>query len=41
MNDVQEIETNTLEVSKTYNVTVETVWNAWTNPEEISRWWLP
>ena len=41
MNDVQEMETNTLEVSKTYNVTVETVWNAWTNPEEISRWWLP
>jgi len=41
MNDVKEIETKSLEISKTYNATVESVWNAWTNPDEISKWWLP
>ena len=41
MNDVQEVETTALKVSKVYNATVESVWNAWTNPEEISKWWLP
>ena len=41
MNDVKEMDTYTLEISKTYNATVESVWNAWTNPDEISKWWIP
>ncbi len=41
MNDVEEMESKTLEISKTYNASLERVWNAWTNPDEISKWWIP
>ena len=31
----------TLSISKIINAPVESVWKAWTNPEDIAMWWGP
>ena len=41
MNDVNEQENVILNVSRKIEASVEKVWDAWTNPEIISKWWLP
>jgi uncharacterized protein YndB with AHSA1/START domain len=28
-------------LEKTYDASLETVWEAWTNPEELKQWWGP
>jgi uncharacterized protein YndB with AHSA1/START domain len=30
-----------IEVTRTFNAPVEMVWNVWTDPELIKRWWGP
>ena len=41
MNDVKEQENVVLNMSRKFEATVEKVWDAWTNPDIISKWWLP
>ena len=31
----------TLTIERTFNAPIELVWEAWTNPEHICRWWGP
>lgn len=31
----------TLSIERTFNAPIELVWEAWTNPEHICRWWGP
>jgi len=44
MNDastVSEAATETLVIKRTVPAAVERVWDAWTNPEKLSRWFAP
>ncbi|MCH7774239.1 MAG: SRPBCC domain-containing protein, partial [Bacteroidetes bacterium] len=41
MNEIDQQDNVALRVSKNLNASVADVWNAWTNPEEIAKWWLP
>ncbi len=41
MNAIDQQDKVALTVSKNLNASVADVWNAWTNPEEIAKWWLP
>ena len=40
MNDVKEQENVVLKMSRKFETSVEKVWDAWTNPDMISIWWL-
>ena len=33
--------TKTLHIERTFDAPVEKVWEAWTNPEEVKKWWGP
>ncbi len=35
------METKTIIIERTFNAPVERVWSAWTEPEEIKKWWGP
>lgn len=37
----KEADNRTLTINKTFNVPLEIVWSAWTNPEHIAKWWSP
>ena len=41
MNEIDQQDNVVLRVSRKLNASVADVWNAWTNPEEIAKWWLP
>lgn len=41
MSEIDQQDNIALRVSKKLNASVAEVWNAWTNPEEIAKWWLP
>ena len=41
MNEIDQQDNVALRVSRKLNASVADVWNAWTNPEEIAKWWLP
>ena len=41
MNETDQQDNVALRVSKNLNASVADVWNAWINPEEIAKWWLP
>src|SRR3954452_4211641 len=32
---------NELKISRIYNVSVKTVWDAWTDPKRAAHWWGP
>ncbi|MCX6590551.1 MAG: SRPBCC family protein [Acidobacteria bacterium] len=32
---------NELKISRRYDASVEAVWDAWTDPDQVSRWWGP
>jgi uncharacterized protein YndB with AHSA1/START domain len=34
-------ENRTLSISKTFNVPVKDVWEAWTEPDHLIQWWAP
>lgn len=38
MNDLSK---RTLTIQKTLNAPIQLVWEAWTNPEHIAKWWGP
>lgn len=33
--------TNELKISRVFDAPVEAVWDAWTDPEQVARWWGP
>jgi uncharacterized protein YndB with AHSA1/START domain len=33
--------THEVRISRTFDAPVESVWNAWTQPEQVMRWWGP
>ncbi|MCU7371200.1 SRPBCC domain-containing protein [Paucibacter sp. O1-1] len=40
-NDKTSREGRELNISRTLNAPIELVWEAWTNPEHIAKWWGP
>ena len=32
---------NELKISRVYDAPVQAVWDAWTDPEQVARWWGP
>jgi len=34
-------ESNELKISRLYDAPVQAVWDAWTDPEQVARWWGP
>ena len=41
MENQNEINSRTLSLKRTFNVPLKLVWEAWTQPEHIVRWWAP
>jgi len=41
MNNTNNPEHRTLTIQRTFKVPVRLVWEAWTQPEHIARWWGP
>ena len=41
MNTINEVENRTLTIERTLNAPISLVWEAWTKPEHISKWWGP
>lgn len=41
MTETAQLENVTLTVNRVINASLEKVWDTWTKPEEISKWWLP
>lgn len=41
MKDQNEAKNRTLTLKRTFNVPVELVWEAWTQPEHVAQWWAP
>ena len=38
---MSDLANRTLTIEKTFNAPVEVVWEAWTQPEHIMKWWAP
>lgn len=38
---MSDIKNRTLTIEKTFNAPIELVWQAWTQPEHIAKWWGP
>ena len=41
MNEPNEVEKCTLTITRTFNAPRKLVWEAWTQPEHIAKWWGP
>lgn len=41
MEEANELAKRVLTIKKTFNVPVEIVWEAWTKPEHVVKWWAP
>lgn len=41
MNTLHSTDKNTLTIERIFNSSLNQVWNAYTNPEEIKQWWSP
>lgn len=41
MNKVNDASNRTLSIKKVFNAPVKVVWDAWTSPEHIIKWWGP
>ena len=33
--------TNELQITRIFNAPIEAVWDAWTDPEQVAKWWGP
>ena len=36
-----DISKRTVTINRTFNASIELVWEAWTQPEHIAKWWSP
>src|SRR5436190_3222553 len=41
MEDANDLAKRVLTIKKTFNAPVEIVWEAWTQPEHVAKWWAP
>ena len=41
MNNQNDLSARTLTIKRSYDAPIHLVWEAWTNPEHISKWWGP
>lgn len=41
MNFLADKENKSIKVERAFDAPVDTVWNAWTNPEILDKWWAP
>ena len=41
MNETNDIEKRTLTLTRTFDAPRQLVWDAWTQPEHIAKWWGP
>lgn len=41
MEEANDLAKRVLTIKKTFNVPVEIVWEAWTQPEHVVKWWAP
>lgn len=41
MSTMDNAKNRTLILKKTFNAPIETVWEAWTNPDHLIQWWAP
>ena len=41
MNNGSNKKNRTLSIEKVFDATIETVWEAWTNPDHVIKWWAP
>ena len=41
MSNANDLASRTLSIQRTFNAPIELVWEAWTNPEHIAKWWGP
>ncbi|MBL4592965.1 MAG: SRPBCC domain-containing protein [Flavobacteriales bacterium] len=38
---MSDLKNRTITINRTFNVPIELVWEAWTQPEHIAKWWSP
>ncbi|NQX98072.1 MAG: SRPBCC domain-containing protein [Flavobacteriales bacterium] len=38
---MSDLKNRTITIKRTFNVPIELVWEAWTQPEHIAKWWSP
>ena len=41
MQDTNDLNSRTVTIEKTYQAPIALVWETWTNPEHIAKWWGP
>ncbi|MEQ9297166.1 MAG: SRPBCC domain-containing protein [Cyclobacteriaceae bacterium] len=41
MSDSQDLSKRTLTLERTFNAPIQLVWDAWTQPDHIAKWWGP
>lgn len=41
MKEMTDIEKRTVTINRTFDAPIKTVWEAWTQPDHIVRWWGP
>ncbi len=32
---------NEIRITRVYDASVQTVWEAWTDPDQVAKWWGP
>ncbi|MEM6813048.1 MAG: SRPBCC domain-containing protein [Bacteroidota bacterium] len=41
MNKTNDLTNRTLTLERTFNAPIDLVWEAWTQPEHVAKWWAP
>ena len=41
MNKENDKKNRTLSITKVFDAPIKTVWEAWTNPDNVIQWWAP
>ncbi len=41
MNNSNDLTNRTLTLERTFNAPIDLVWEAWTQPEHVAKWWAP
>ncbi|PRX57393.1 SRPBCC domain-containing protein [Flagellimonas meridianipacifica] len=41
MNNTNDLTNRTLTLERTFNAPIDLVWEAWTQPEHVAKWWAP
>ena len=41
MNNTNDLTNRTLTLERTFNAPIDLVWEAWTQPDHVAKWWAP